>query len=395
MKYAYFPGCSSAGTGVAFEMSAQFVAKKIGMELAEIPDWNCCGAGHMTNADAAIALPARNLALAEKHIADCNELATPCAACYARMKTASVYCRESEENLNHIKDIIEMPEFEAKQDVISLLEAFTRDEAKDAIKAAITKPLNGAKIASYYGCLLVRPEGICDFDDNENPTSMDSLMEIAGAEAVDWGYKVECCGASHQVAAPKVGRDMIARIIINAVKSGAEAIVTACPMCMLNLDMRMKEIAKKHGSQYNIPVYFFTELLAVAMGADPKAVGTDKHFVPAVEYAEKIVKAPAAPAPEAKFDKGADEVDAKIAKTKAETKAESKAARETAGGATKDVAVKHSRSEKNNIDEKADEVDADIAKRKAENKTARNTVGGATKSVAEKQARSEKNGGEK
>jgi heterodisulfide reductase subunit B len=293
VKYAYFPGCSSAGTGVAFEMSAQYVAKKIGMELVEIPDWNCCGAGHMTNHDAAIAIPARNLALAET--LGCDEVATPCAACYARMKTASVYCRKSEENLNHIKDIIEMP-FEAKNDVISLLEAFSRDEAKEAIKAAITKPLNGAKIASYYGCLLVRPEGICDFDDNENPTSMDDLMAIAGADPVDWAFKVECCGASHQVAAPKVGRDMISKIIINAVKNGAEAIVTACPLCMLNLDMRMKEIAQKHGAEYNIPVYFFTEMLAVAMGADPKQIGTDKHFVPAVEYAEKIVKPVAAPA---------------------------------------------------------------------------------------------------
>lgn len=292
MKYAYFPGCSSAGTGVAFELSAQYVAKKIGMELKEIPDWNCCGAGHMTNHDAAIAIPARNLALAET-LTDCEEVATPCAACFARMKTASVYCRQSQENLKHIQGIIDMP-FEAKQDVISLLEAFSRDEAKEAIKGAITKPLNGAKIASYYGCLLVRPEGVCDFDDNENPTSMDNLMEIAGAKAVDWGFKVECCGASHQVAAPKLGREMIAKIIINAVKNGAEAIVTACPLCMLNLDMRMKEIAQKHGAEYNIPVYFFTELLAVAMGANPKELGTDKHFVPAVEFAEKIVKAPAA-----------------------------------------------------------------------------------------------------
>ncbi len=294
MKYAYFPGCSSAGTGLAFELSAQYVAKKIGMDLVEIPDWNCCGAGHINNPDAAIAVPARNLALAET--LGCDEVATPCAACFSRMKAAYAYCSKSKENLERIQKIIEMP-YEAKNNVISLLEAFSRDDAKEAIKAAITKPLNGAKIASYYGCLLVRPEGLCDFDDTENPTSMDDLMALAGADPVDWAFKVECCGASHQVAVPKLGRDMISKIIINAVKNGAEAIVTACPLCMLNLDMRMKEISQKYGAEYYIPVYFFTEMLAVAMGADPRAMGTDKHFVPAVEYAEKVVK-PAAPAVE-------------------------------------------------------------------------------------------------
>ena len=287
MKYAYFPGCSSSGSGIAFERSAQYVAKKVGVELAEIPDWNCCGAGHMPNHDTSIALPARNLALAEKMGLD--EVVTPCAACFARMKTASVYCKQSEENLKHIQEIIEMP-FEAKQDVISLLEVFAKDEVKEAIKAKITKPVNGAKIASYYGCLLVRPEGICDFDDNENPTSMDSLMEIAGATAVDWAFKVECCGAGHQVALPKVGRGMIERVIKNAVDNGAEAIVTACPLCMLNLDMRMKEICQKLGPKYNIPVYFFTEILAAAMGAEPTELGTEKHFVPAVDFLKNIVK---------------------------------------------------------------------------------------------------------
>lgn len=389
MKYAYFPGCSSVGSGISFERSAQYVAKKVGVELAEIPDWNCCGAGHMPNHDATIALPARNLALAEKMGLD--EVVTPCAACFARLKTASVYCRQSEENLKHISDIIEMP-FEAKNDVISLLEVFSRDEAKEAIKAAITKPLNGVKVASYYGCLLVRPEGICDFDDNENPMSMDNLMAIAGATPVDWAFKVECCGASHQVALPKVGREMISKVIMNAVDNGAEAIVTACPLCMLNLDMRMKEVAAKHGSKYNIPVYFFTELLAAAMGADPKELGTNKHFVPAVEFLENAVKPVAKEEKKAvKFDKQADEIDAKMAKEKAENKAN----RDKVGGATQSVANMQARSEKKNIDEHADKIDAEMAKKKAENKATRDTVGGATKSVAEKQARSEKNGGEK
>ncbi len=321
MKYAYYPGCSARGTGVEFELSGQYVAKKIGMELQETPDWNCCGASaaHLTNHDLSIALPARNLALAEKMNLD---VAVPCAACFARMKTAVHYVRQSEENRKHIEEIIEMP-YEGKADVYSLLEVMHRPEAQEAIKNAITKPLNGVKVASYYGCLLVRPAEVAQFDDTENPTSMDELMALAGATPVDWAFKIECCGASHQVAAPKVGRTMIYRILKNAIANGAEAIVTACPLCMLNLDMRMKEMQKTHGPEFNIPIYFFTELLAMAMGAGAKEIGLDKHFFPAVEAAEKMLipkpvpEKPAKPAPKA-APKAAAKTEEKPAAAKAE-----------------------------------------------------------------------------
>mgnify|MGYP000867899658 CR=1 FL=1 len=286
MKYAYYPGCSSAGTGVEFELSGKYVAKKIGMELKEIPDWNCCGASaaHLTNHDLSIALPARNLALAE----DMNlDIAVPCAACFNRMKNAVKYVRESEANQKHIENILEMP-YQAKNDVFCLLDVMSRPEAIDVIKAKISKPLNGLHVASYYGCLLVRPAGVCEFDDTENPQSMDKLMELIGATPVDWAFKTECCGASHQVAAPKVGREMIYRIVKNAVNNGAEAIATACPLCMLNLDMRMKEMAKRD-PRFSIPVYFFTEILAMALGAKAKDIGLQKHFFPATEVIEKAL----------------------------------------------------------------------------------------------------------
>ena len=319
MKYAYYPGCSAAGSGIEFDLSAKFVAKKIGMELQEIPDWNCCGASsaHLTSHDLAIALPARNLALAEKMDLD---IAVPCAACFARMKGAVHYVRQSEENRKHIEEIIEMP-YEAKADVYSLLEVMYRPEAQEAIKNAITKPLNGVRVASYYCCLLVRPQEVAQFDDPEDTTSMDDLMKLAGATPVDWAFKIECCGASHQVAAPKVGREMIHKILKNAIANGAEAIVTACPLCMLNLDMRMKEMQKKYGNEYSIPIYFFTELLAMAMGANAREVGIHKHFFPAVEAAEKMLipkpapEKPAKPAAKA-APKPAAEAKPEEAKTK-------------------------------------------------------------------------------
>jgi heterodisulfide reductase subunit B len=256
------------------------------MELIETPDWNCCGASaaHLTNHDLSIALPARNLALAEDMDLD---VAVPCAACFGRMKTAVKYVRESEKNQKHIEDILEIP-YKAKNDVYCLLDVMSRPEAMEAIKANIAKPLNGLKVASYYGCLLVRPAGVVQFDDTENPQSMDKLMELVGATPVEWAFKTECCGASHQVSVPKVGREIIYRLLKNAVSNGAEAIVTACPLCMLNLDMRMKEMSRRD-PRLNIPVYFFTELLAMALGSGAKAIGINKHFFPAVEVAEKAL----------------------------------------------------------------------------------------------------------
>jgi len=280
VKYGYYPGCSAAGTGVEFDVSTKYVAKKIGMELATIPDWNCCGASsaHAVNHDLSVALPARNLAIAEKKIG--CDVAVPCAACFARMKYAAHYVRESEENKKHVEYLIDQP-YEAKNDVFCMLDVLSRPEALQAVKGAITKSLNGLKVACYYGCLLVRPPEINCFDDTENPTSMDILMEAAGAKAVDWSHKTECCGAGLQVTSPKTGREMIYRILKNAKAHGAEAIATACPLCMLNLDMREGQINKDRGTDFDMPVYYFTELLALAMGASPNDVGLKKHFYPA------------------------------------------------------------------------------------------------------------------
>jgi len=291
VKYSYYPGCSLSSTGLEYGLSTRYVAKKIGMELHEIPDWNCCGAtaAHSMNHDLALALPARNLALVEKQGLGL-EIAIPCAACYSRMKYAIQAARSSEKERQKIEEIIEMP-YEAKNDAICLLEAFAREDAQAAVKEKIVKSLNGLKVASYYGCLLVRPAGVTQFDDNENPQSMDNLMTLIGAKPVNWAFKTECCGASHQVDAPKVARPLIYNILRNAKANGAEAIVTACPLCMMNLDMREFEFNKAK-KEFDIPVYYFTELLGMAMGADPKELGMEKHFTPAVARIKEAFKRP-------------------------------------------------------------------------------------------------------
>ena len=281
MKYAYFPGCSADTTGISFTISSEYVAKAIGLEMQEIPDWNCCGtsAALLTDTDLSLALPARSLAISEKMDPSLDILA-PCAGCYASLKAAQHYARQSEENRKHIENLIEMP-YEAKGEVVSLLEALAQPEAMELIAAHVKKSLNGLKVASYYGCALVRPASVCNFDDVENPQSMDKLMELVGASPVAWAFKTECCGASGQIASPAASRPLVERIFQNAAANGAEAIVTACPLCMLNLDMREGEINKSRADKFDIPVYYFTELLGLSFGASAKEVGADLHFHPA------------------------------------------------------------------------------------------------------------------
>lgn len=281
MRFSYFPGCSMDATAVCYKRSTEYVAKKIGLTLSEIPDWNCCGAtsAHTTNPYLALALPARNLALAEReglHL-DC---VTPCAACYSRMKTAVWAARKDDKTRQEMEAIIGMP-YKAEAEVYSFLDVFSQPDVMEACQAHLIRTLKGLKVACYYGCLTSRPREVTGCPDRENPMQMDKIVAMTGAECVDWDFKTECCGASHQVDAPTAARPMIERIFRNAKANGAQAIVTACPLCNLNLDMREEEINRLSGEVYDIPVYQFTELLAVCMGAGAQEIGLSKHFYPA------------------------------------------------------------------------------------------------------------------
>lgn len=284
-RYAYFPGCSADSTGIAFTLSGDYVTRRIGIELVEIPDWCCCGtsAALVTDGDLAVALPARSLALSER-LNPTLDVTTPCAGCYSSLKSAVHYARQNEENRRHVEDLIEMP-YAASADVYSLLEIMAQPKHKEAISTALTGDLHGLKVASYYGCTLVRPNEVCGFDDVENPQSMDGLIALAGGKPVDWAFKTECCGASHHISEPHAARKLIERIFEDATANGAEALATACPLCNLNLDMREKEInagrVAAGKEPFDIPVYCFTELLGLAMGGSAKELGIDRHFWPA------------------------------------------------------------------------------------------------------------------
>ena len=279
MKYAYYPGCSLSGMAREYDLSTRAVARALGIELEEIPDWNCCGASsaHATSHLLSVALPARNLGLAEGMGLD---VVIPCAACYHNLANARHEMMRDPGLTGQVNAITEVP-FTGKIGVKSLVQAIVEDYGIDRLKALVTKPLKGLKVAAYYGCLLVRPPYLTGWDDPEDPQAIDRLVEAVGAQPVAWAGKVQCCGAGHALARTDIVVKLANDIVGLARDAGAEAIVAACPMCQNNLDQRQAAAEQRFGSRLGLPVYYFTQLLGLALGIGPKELGLDTHFVDA------------------------------------------------------------------------------------------------------------------
>ncbi len=260
MQVSYYPGCSLHGTAAEYEASTQAVSRLIGVELLELPDWNCCGASsaHSTNESLAHDLAARNLVIAER---EGKDVVVPCAACYSRLKAA-----ESQDRKGEIA-------------ILSLLEFLASRDQMEKIKRLKTRSLAGLKVVCYYGCLLVRPPRVTRAANYENPQEMDRLMTALGAEAIPWSYKTDCCGASLVLTRTDIVRRLIQKILDGAQRAGAEAVVVACPLCQANLDTRQEEISREVGKEYALPVLYLTELIGLALGHGDTGKWWKKHFV--------------------------------------------------------------------------------------------------------------------
>ena len=270
MTYVFYPGCSLEGTARDFHLSTLAVAKGMGLALPEIPDWICCGstAAHSSDPVLALALPAQNLQTVSKmKTADGvpPTVAVACAACYSRLKVANHHIANEPQTRQKVAQALGA-DYDGKVPVKHLLEILGRDLGPKKIAAKIRRPLKGLKVVCYYGCLLSRPPEITNFDDAENPRLMDEVMEAAGATVLDWPHKTECCGASFSITDVTIVQQLTREILSMARAVGADCIVTACPLCQLNLDMRQKEIEERYKEQYGLPVFFFSQLLGLAMG---------------------------------------------------------------------------------------------------------------------------------
>lgn len=277
-KIGYFPGCSMEGSAREFGESLEAVVGRLGMELCEIPDWNCCGAtaAHTLQHELSLALPARTLAAAER--AGMAEFMVPCAACFSRMVAARHELLENESARKRISGIIEM-DFKGSARPVNIIEFLAGVFSKGALEGKVVRPF-GYTAACYYGCLLVRPPKITEFDRPEDPRIMDDIMSQIGAKTVEWAFKTECCGAGLSVTRTDVVARLCGRVLEDATKRGAQVMVVACPMCHSNLDMRREEIDKLAGKKYTMPVMYITQAIGMAMGIDEKTLGLHRHFTP-------------------------------------------------------------------------------------------------------------------
>lgn len=262
---SYFPGCSGHGTGREYDASTRMVCAALGIELHEIEDWNCCGAtsAHALDNDLSLALGARNLALAEASGHD--QLMVPCAACFNRLRHAAVHIEEQGTPLG-------LPSVEGKAEVVHLLDILATEERLEALEARKFNELHKLKVVPYYGCLITRPPEVTGAVDPENPTSMDRLLERMAVEVISWPYKTRCCGTSLAMTRSDLVEKFSTEIVSMAQRAGADAIVTACPLCFVNLDTRQQTAEP-------LPIFYITEVMALYMDADGARSLLKRHQV--------------------------------------------------------------------------------------------------------------------
>ena len=276
MKIAYYPGCSLHSTGIEFDMSIKEVCRELDVQLDELEGWICCGSSpaHQSNELMAAAMPAKNLVLTKQ--LNAKKVCAPCASCYSRLKFAQTSIQD--EALR--KDIEYVIDDKVPDDieVLNMIDLITQEVGLEAVRQKVQKPLDDIRVACYYGCLTTRPPRVTGKDNFENPTDMESVIKAIGAKPIDWNLKTFCCGASFAMTQTHVVLDLCKKLLDDATAAGANVIAAACPLCQFNLDSRQKQINEKYGTDFNIPIFYFTQLMGLAFGVDAGKLGIHKHI---------------------------------------------------------------------------------------------------------------------
>ena len=287
MRYQYYPGCSLEGTALEYDASTRAVMASIGAELFEIDDWSCCGASaaEATSHLLSLALPARNLALAEKR-PDVTDILAPCSACYLNLKKVEEKTRHAPDLLQTINSILAEDQLQVsgRMHVRHLLDVMSGDVGPQMIREHVKKKLAGLRVAAYYGCQCLRPYAV--FDDPEDPHSMEPLLEAVGARVHPWKMGGKCCGASHMNTNMEVGLQLVAAILQSAKE--ADAIVTVCPMCQMNLEAHQKKISRKVGEDLSISILYLPQLLGLALGLTEQQLRLDLNLSLTIDCRKKL-----------------------------------------------------------------------------------------------------------
>ena len=257
MKYSYYPGCTLKNKARDLDAYARASAKALGFELEEIEDWQCCGGVYPLGSDE-IATKLASIRALQSAKEKGQELITVCSACHHVLKRVNDDMKHVEDICTRANNYLKLEEpYKGETNVLHYLEVLRDRVGFDEIKEKVTHPLTGKKVGAYYGCLLLRPGKILEFDNPENPKIMEDFIRAIGAEPVIYPYRNECCGGYISLKEKEMSKNMCNKIVESADGFGADMLITACPLCMYNL---------KKNTVGNLPVYYFTELLAEALG---------------------------------------------------------------------------------------------------------------------------------
>ena len=278
MKYALFPGCVLEGAAAEAYTSLKKVCEKLDIEIEEIPNWTCCGASHAQGVDdlAALAVNARNISIAENMGRD---IMTVCNTCTLQLRPAKARLDKDEKLREKVNNILKESghpyEYKGTSQVTHFL--WILDDHPELLDGKIVNPLNGYKVAAYYGCHILRPQEVMDHGDGKHPEYMERLVRKLGAEPVWFDANRKCCGFHAQLAAERDVLKATGQIVDSADRAGAGALVTPCPLCQMQLDMYEPEGREAVHSQAQVPILHLQQLVGLALGLTKEEVGFNRH----------------------------------------------------------------------------------------------------------------------
>jgi len=289
LKFAYFPGCVSKGACKELYDSTAIVARLLGIELVELKNASCCGAGVIEekNQKLADSLNARNLAMAESMGLP---MLTHCSTCQGVFSKANKKLKENPDYRATINNIIghDGYSYQGTTDVRHLLWVLAQDVGVDELKRRVVRPLKGLKLTAFYGCYLLRPSSTMKFENPHYPTSMEDIFTALGAEPIFYPGRLKCCGFPISMMNREASFRMAGGNLLEAKGLGADAMVTPCPLCHLNLDSRQPEVAGFLKQKIDLPVLHLSQLVALALGASPKELKMERHIVDTTPFLHKL-----------------------------------------------------------------------------------------------------------
>ena len=289
-KYLLYPGCSMESSAKAYMESMNAIMEPLDLDFEEIEDWNCCGATEYLgiNLIPAYSLIARNLALAANQMNLMNgtgrarTVVAPCSACYLNLAKADYYMQERPSLGAKVNEALAAGGLQYKPgalDVRHLIDILVYDVGLEKIRGSVTRPLHGLKVAPYMGCMLPRPDYQHRWSDHEHPTELDDLLRALGAEVIDYPLTTSCCGGHMTQIGPETAFELIRRLVADADERGAHLMATVCPMCQMNIDAYQNEMNHHFGTDYHMPILFFTQLMGLAFGREPRELGIGSEMV--------------------------------------------------------------------------------------------------------------------